>query len=67
MKTLSKRLGALEALQPVGHEGRLDLVALTDAELDRLDDIALLADGGRSIESLPDDDLRFIASLRVLA
>lgn len=67
MKTLSKRLGALEALQPVGHEGRIDLDALTDAQLDRLEAIVLVVEGGRSIESLPDDDLLFIASLRVLA
>lgn len=67
MKSLSKRLGVLEALQPVGHEGRIDLDALTDAQLDRLEAIALLVDGGQSIESLPDDDLQFVASLRVLA
>lgn len=67
MKTIAKRLGALEALQPVGNEGRIDLDALTDAELDLMEAIAVKLEGGLSIETLPDDDLRFLAALRVIA
>lgn len=67
MKTLAKRLGALEALHPVDNEGRIDLDALTDAELDIMEAIAVKLEGGTPIEDLPDDDLRFLASLRVVA
>lgn len=67
MKTLSKRLGALEALQSVDHKGRIDLDALTDAELDIMEAIAVKLEGGLTIETLPDDDLRFLAALRVVA
>ena len=67
MRVLSKRLEALEALQTASPVGRIDLDALTDADLDRLEAIALIVEGGQSIESLPDDDLQFVASLRVIA
>ena len=67
MKVLSKRLVALEALHTASPVGRIDLDALTDTQLDRLEAIALEVDGGQSIESLPDDDLQFIASLWVIA
>ena len=67
MKTLAKRLGVLEALHPVGHEGRIDLDALTDAELDVMEVIAVKLEGGLTIETLPDDDLRSLAALRVVA
>ena len=66
MKTLSRRLEALEAVHPASAAGRIDLDALTDAQLDRLEAIALIVQGGQSIEPLPDDDLQFVASLRVL-
>jgi len=67
MKVLAKRLEVLEARHSSSAVGRIDLDALSDAELDRLEAIALIVEGGQSIESLPDDDLRFVASLRVLA
>jgi len=66
MKVLSKRLEALEALRAANPVGRIDLDALTDSQLDRLEAIAVKVEGGQSIESLPDDDLRFVAALRVL-
>lgn len=67
MKVLAKRLEALEVLSTASAVGRIDLDALTDAQLDRLEAIALIVEGGPSIESLPDDDLQFVASLRVAA
>lgn len=66
MKTLAKRLGVLETLHPVGHEGRIDLDALTDAELDVMEVIAVKLEGGPTIETLPDEDLRLLAALRVV-
>lgn len=67
MKSLSKRLGALEAMQSVGREGCIDLDALTDAELDTMEAIAVKLEGGLTIETLPDEDLRFLTTLRVVA
>ena len=67
MKTLSRRLEALEAVQTDSAAGRINLDALTDAQLDRLEAIALIVEGGQSVESLCDGDLRFIASLPVVA
>ena len=67
MKVLSKRLEVLEARHSAHPAGRIDLDALTDDELDRIEAIVLKLDGGQSIESLADDELRFVASLRVIA
>ena len=67
MKVLSKRLEALEAMHSANPAGRIDLDALTDDELDRMEAIALKLDGGQSIESLADDELHFVASLPVVA
>lgn len=67
MKVLSKRLVALEAVHSANPAGRIDLDVLTDVELDRMEAIALKLDGGQRIESLADDELRFVASLPVVA
>ena len=67
MKVLSKRLEVLEARHSGNPAGRIDTDALTDDELDRIEAIVLKLDGGQSIESLADDELRFVASLRVIA
>lgn len=67
MKTLTKRLDVLEAVRSTNPAGRIDLDALGDAQLDRLEAIAVTVAGGQSMGFLPDDDLRFVASLRVIA
>ena len=67
MKTMHKRLTALEAMESFPKFGRVDLDALSNAELDQMEAIAINIENGRSVESLCDNDLRFIATLPVLA
>ena len=67
MKVLSKRLEVLEARHSGNPAGRIDTDALTDDELDLLEAVILKLDGGLSIESLADGELRFVASLPVIA
>lgn len=69
MKMLDKRLSALEAASP-DTAGRLDLDALSDAELERLEAILIRWRPDESlplpVEEMPDDDLRFLAGIRVI-
>ena len=62
MNRLAKRLGALEASQSGSATGRIDLNALTDAELNQLEAIVMKQESG-----LTADELCFISSLPVLS
>lgn len=72
MRGMSTRLAALEGGLPT--VGRLDLSALSDAELLELERIAIRIEEGvplhgtrdAAIASLPDADLRLIASIRIM-
>ena len=46
--------------------GRFVLAALSDGELYRLEAIVIARDAGTPTKDMPDDDLRFLASIRVL-
>ena len=67
MKALDRRLAVLEAALPSEVPGRVDLDRLSTADLERLEAIVIARDGGTPIEDMSDDDLRFLASLRVVA
>ena len=67
MNRLAKRLGALEASQSVSATGRIDLNALTDAELNQLEAIVMKQESGLTFEDLSSDELRFISSLPVIS
>lgn len=68
MKALDKRLTALEATLP-NTRGRVVLDALSNTELERLEAIMMRWRPDESlplpVDQMPDDDLRFLASLRV--
>lgn len=66
MKPLERRVQAMEAALPPQDGERLDLGRLSDADLERLEGIAIRRDAGEAIEDMPDDDLRFLASIRVI-
>lgn len=68
MKALDKRLAVLEATLP-DTRGRVVLDKLSDAELERLEAILMRWRPDESVplpvDQMPDEDLRFIASLQV--
>jgi hypothetical protein len=55
----------MEADMRPDQSGMIDLDALSIEELERLQAIRIAMDAGIALLDLPDDDLRFIASLRV--
>lgn len=63
MKALDKQLSSLESAYVVPRAG-IDLDALSDAELERLEIIVASFEAGTKFEDLQDGDLRFIAALR---
>ena len=63
MKVLNKRLSSLESACVVPRAG-IDLDALSDAELERLEIIVASIEAGTKFEDLRDGDLRFVAGLR---
>ena len=65
MKALERRIAAMEVDCP-DTGGGLDLDRLSDTELLRLEAIVIARDAGTAIEDMPDDDLRFLASIRVI-
>ena len=69
MRALDKRLMALEASMPASGEG-FDLDVLSTAELERLEAILMRwrpdDNGPLPVDHMPDDELRFLASIRVL-
>lgn len=69
MKALDKRLAALEAAVPHSN-GCVDLDKLTDADLERLESILLRwrpdDEGPLPVDQMPADELRFLASIRVM-
>ena len=62
MKTLGKRLSSLESASRPPKDG-IDLDALSDAELDRLEIIVASIEAGTKFDDLLDEDLRFVAAL----
>lgn len=68
MRALDKRLAVLEVTIP-NTRGRVALDKLSDGELERLEEILMRWRPDESmplpVEHMPDDDLRFLASLRV--
>ncbi len=68
VKALDKRLSALEAALPET-QGRVALDKLSDADLERLEAILMRWRPDESlplpVDQMPDDDLRFIASIQV--
>ena len=62
-KALGKRLSSLESASVAPKDG-IDLDALSDAELERLEVIIQSIEAGTKFEDLPDDDLQFVAALR---
>ncbi len=67
MRGMLKRLSDLESLRGAPVNGQIDLDALTDDELDRLEGIAAKHESGLLIENMSSVDLCFIASLPVIA
>lgn len=69
MRALDKRLTALEAAAP-DSGGRFDLDGLSTAELERLEAILMRwrpdDDGPLPVDHMPDDELRFLASIHVM-
>ena len=69
MRALDKRLTALEAAMP-DPGGRFDLDSLSTADLERLEAILMRwrpdDDGPLPVDQMPDDDLRFLASIRIM-
>ena len=63
MKTLGKRLSSLESAFTATKAG-IDLDALSEAELERLEIIVASIEAGTKFEDLRDDDLQFVAALR---
>ena len=65
IRAFDKRISALEEAMP-DISGRVDLDRLSTAELERLESILIAKEGGRAIEDMPDDELRFLAGLRII-
>ncbi|OAO02576.1 hypothetical protein A8B75_11585 [Sphingomonadales bacterium EhC05] len=64
MTSIKSRLTVLEVKSP--EKGRVDLDRCTDDELERLEAIMIKVEGGLPITALPIDEIRLIASLRIL-
>lgn len=62
-KALDRRLSSLESACVVPRAW-IDLDALSDAELERLEAIVESIEAGTNFEDLRDEDLRFVAGLR---
>lgn len=67
MRSIERRLRALEKERSPSDEGRLDLDALSLAQLDRLEELLLAREAGEwsEVSELADADLRLLASIPV--
>ena len=62
-KAFDKRLSSLESAVVETRSG-IDLDALSDAELERLEVIIQSIEAGTKFDDLPDDDVQYVAALR---
>ena len=62
-KAFDKRLSSLESAVVETRSG-IDLDALSDAGLERLEVIIQSIEAGTKFDDLPDDDVQFVAALR---